>query len=103
MSPVRYVIAGGSAAGMAAAQAIRELDRLGAITVLSAEGDPPYFRPLIQFLIDGKKTAAEMALLGHGPYTASGIDVRLNAVVTSVDPASHTVVVNGVEPVVYDR
>lgn len=103
MSATRYVIVGGSAAGMAAAQAIRELDAAGRVVVLSAEQDPPYFRPMIPFLIDGKKSPEEMALLGQGPYTAEGIEVHLGAVVTAVDPLAHTVVVNGSEPLSYDR
>ena len=103
MAATRYVIVGGSAAGIAAAQAIRELDGAGTVTVLSAESDPPYYRPMIPFLIDGKKTVSDMALLGQGPYTAKGIDVRLGAVATRVDPLSHTVVVNGSEAISYDR
>ncbi|MBW2710532.1 MAG: NAD(P)/FAD-dependent oxidoreductase, partial [Deltaproteobacteria bacterium] len=42
----QYVIIGGSAAGMSAAETIRELDSLGTITVLSEEPDMPYFRPM---------------------------------------------------------
>jgi NAD(P)H-nitrite reductase large subunit len=103
MAPLRYVIIGGSAAGMAAAQAIRELDRDGIITVLSAEANPPYYRPMIPFIVTGRKTPGEIAMTGQGPYTARGIDVRLNAAVTSVDPSARTVVVNDQEPVQYDR
>lgn len=50
-----YLIIGGSAAGMAAAQAIREKDPKGTITVLSEEPDMPYFRPLIPYVVTGKK------------------------------------------------
>ncbi len=104
MAPTRYVIAGGSAAGIAAAQAIRELDSQGTITVLSAEDDLPYYRPLIPFVIDGRKTADEIALLGQGPYTAQDIVVRLQSAVTSVDPEAHTVTIAGsAAPVEYDR
>jgi len=105
MAPTRYVIVGGSAAGMAAAQAIRELDSRGAITVLSAEADPPYYRPLIPFIVEGRKTADEIALLGQGPYTAPNIDVRLNATVTAVDSDARTVTISegGAGPVEYDR
>jgi len=88
---------------MAAAQAIRELDSHGAITVLSAEADPPYYRPLIPFIIDRQKTADEIALLGQGPYTATDIDVRLDAPVTAVDPQAHTVTVSDAELLHYDR
>ena len=41
----RYVIAGGSAAGMAAAQAIAETDPGASITVFSAEKVRPYSGP----------------------------------------------------------
>ncbi len=94
---------GGSAAGMAAAQAIRELDSRGAITVLSAEADPPYYRPLIPFIIDGHKTAGEIAMLGQGPYTAPDLDVRLNATVTAVDADAHRTTVNDAGQVEYDK
>ena len=81
----QYVIVGGSAAGMAAAHAIREKDPRGTITVLSAEPDAPYFRPLIPFLVAGKKTPAEMAMTGCGPYTGKNIAIQTGARVASVD------------------
>jgi len=103
MALTRYVIIGASAAGMAAAQSIRELDPQGTITVLSAESDQPYFRPLIPFLIDGKKTVADISLLGQGPYTATGIDVRLNSTVSAVSPSNQTVTVNEGKTIPYDK
>lgn len=103
MAPMRYVIVGGSAAGMSAAQAIRELDSHGVITVLSAEADPPYYRPLIPFIVDRRKTSDEIELLGQGPYTAQEIVVRLDAAVTAVDPQAGAVTVNDAETVSYDK
>jgi len=87
----QYLIVGGSAAGMAAAHAVREQDPAGSVTVLSAESDPPYFRPLIPFLISGKKDAAQMALSGAGPYKGEDIVVETDAFVSGVDPASRAV------------
>ncbi len=83
-----YVIVGASAAGMAAAQAIREQDRAAPVTVLSAEADAPYFRPLIPYLVSGRKQAGEMRLAGSGPYTAAGIEIRTGARVAAVDCAT---------------
>jgi nitrite reductase (NADH) large subunit len=83
----KYLIVGGSAAGMAAAHAIRLLDLEGTITVLSEEPDEPYFRPLIPFLVSGKKQAAEMTMTGCGPYTAGGITVKTESRVAQVDTA----------------
>ena len=82
---------GGSAAGMAAANAIREHDRQGTITVLSEEPDEPYFRPLVPFLVSGYKRPDEMAMAGCGPYTGADITVRTNSRVTAVDSAARSV------------
>ena len=88
----QYVIVGGSAAGMAAAHAIREKDAHGAITVLSEESDAPYFRPLIPFLVSGRKQPGEMAITGCGPYTGADITVQTGTRVVALDPAARSVV-----------
>lgn len=99
----QYVIVGGSAAGMAAAVAIRERDPHGVIQVLSAESDAPYFRPLIPFIISGKKRADEIYLQGAGPYQAQGIRVRLKTRAAAIDTENRTVVTDGEETIPYDR
>lgn len=99
----RYVIIGASAAGMAAAEAIRAIDKSGPVTVYSDESDPPYFRPLIPFLISGKKSAADMAMVGHGPYRGTGIDVRLKSKVAGIDARMRTVSLKSGEEVAFDR
>ncbi len=98
----RYVIAGGSAAGMAAAQAIAETDPGASITVFSAERVRPYFRPMIPYVISGMKNLDELLLEGRGPYRAGGIEVRLDSPVEAVDTASRTVRAAG-ESHPYDR
>lgn len=42
-----YPISGNSAGGIGAAEAIREVDKAGAITIISDEPYPIYSRPLI--------------------------------------------------------
>lgn len=44
---MRYVVAGASAAGLAAAEGVFELDPGGDVLLLSEEPHPPYCRPLI--------------------------------------------------------
>ncbi len=98
-----YLIIGGSAAGMAAAQAIREKDSNGKITVLSEEPDMPYFRPMIPYVVTGKKKAEAIGLSGNGPYIAAGIEVRTGARVDSVDTSRKLVKVIGKDALSYDK
>ena len=98
-----YLIIGGSAAGMAAAQAIREKDPKGSITVLSEEPDMPYYRPMIPYVVTGKKKAESIGLSGQGPYTGAGIEVRTGARVDSVDTSRRSVSIIGKGLVSYDK
>ena len=100
---VRYLIIGGSGAGMAAAGAILELDSQGSIMVLSEESHPPYFRPMIPFLISGEKGPSDIILKGSGPFPSNGIDLRLDSRVEGVNTGDQTVSVDGGDKVPYDK
>ena len=100
---LHYAIIGGSAAGMAAADAIKTLDVDGKVTVFSEESDMPYFRPLIPFLISGKKQADDMALVGQGPYQNTDIDIRLQTKITAVDHDAKTVTLAEGQKAAYDK
>jgi NAD(P)H-nitrite reductase large subunit len=53
INKTKYLIIGNSAGGIGAAEAIREVDRPGAITIISDEPYPAYSRPLIsEYLAD---------------------------------------------------
>ena len=49
----KYVIIGGSAGGINAVEAIREVDQTGSITVISEEPCPQYSRPMIAEYLSG--------------------------------------------------
>jgi nitrite reductase (NADH) large subunit len=103
MGKKRYVIVGGSAAGMAAAQAIRGHDPEGTIVVLSEEADAPYFRPMIPFIISRRKEADQIFLQGRGPYQARDIELRLDTRAARIDAAGRRVETDNGEAVAYDR
>lgn len=103
MQSVKYVIVGGSAAGMAAAETIRRVDPRGTITVLSEEPHAPYFRPMIPFLISRKKREDEIFLQGQGPYTAGDIELCLNTRVRGIRLMDQQVVTEDDEHIAYDR
>lgn len=98
-----YLIIGGSAAGMAAAQVMRQQDPAGTVTVLSEEPDMPYFRPMIPYIVTGRKKAENIGLQGNGPYTSTGIDIRIGARVDSVDTDRKTISINGRDQLSYGR
>ncbi|MFH1242899.1 MAG: FAD-dependent oxidoreductase [Pseudomonadota bacterium] len=102
-SQVRYVIIGAGAAGMAAAGAILELDPKGLITVLSEEPGPPYFRPLIPFLISGQKVPSEIMLNGRGAFPANGIELRLSSRVEGLNTQAQRVFLEGGDEIPYDK
>ncbi len=101
--PSKYLIVGGSAAGMAAAHTIRAHDPQGAVTILSEEPDPPYFRPMIPFMISGKKEAQEISMDGCGPYTGQGIAVKTDARVVSVDTEKKSVSLDDGQAFAYEK
>jgi len=52
----KYVIVGGSAGGIGAVEAIRAIDKIGTIAVISDEPTPQYSKPMIsEYLGEGKK------------------------------------------------
>lgn len=100
---MQYVIIGGSAAGMSAANAIRELDGSGSVIILTDENSKPYFRPMLPLVISGKKKAQDLNLSGFGPYTAPDLDIRTNSRVNKVDTVNQTVTIQNGEELPYDR
>lgn len=103
MPNTQHVIIGASAAGLSAACAILKTDPRASVTVLSEEREAPYFRPMIPFIISGKKAPSDVAMMGQGPYVAKGIDVRLSTRAVSVDTRERQVQTQSGEKVHYDR
>jgi NAD(P)H-nitrite reductase large subunit len=56
----RYLIIGNSAGGIGAAEAIRQVDKEGALTIVSEEPYPAYSRPLISKYLAGERTLEEI-------------------------------------------
>lgn len=56
----KYVFVGASAAGISAVEAIREVDPVGTITVISEEPCPQYSRPMISDLVSGEANFEKM-------------------------------------------
>jgi len=84
---MRHVIVGASAAGMAAAEAIRKRQPSAEIVMLSAEARPPYYRPLIPYIIYQGKPDDE--ILREPRLTPRDIHLRLDTRAIRLDPQAH--------------
>ncbi len=85
MPRTRYLIIGNSAGGVGAAEAIREIDRVGPITIVSDEPYPAYSRPLISEYLSGHRSLREMLLRRPTFYTKNGIESILGKRATRLD------------------
>jgi NADPH-dependent 2,4-dienoyl-CoA reductase/sulfur reductase-like enzyme/nitrite reductase/ring-hydroxylating ferredoxin subunit len=91
-SPQRIVIVGGGAAGLAAADMLRRQGFVGALTMISAETDPPIDRPnLSKDFLAGNAQADWMPLRPADWYAERHIELLLNRPVGSIDPAGRKV------------
>ncbi len=99
-----YVIIGSSYAGIGAAEAIREHDRWGRITILSREPwDFTYGRPIITYWMGGDKAWDQLWYRPKDHFKRLDVDFRPGVTVASVDTGGRRVVLEKGEPVSYDR
>ena len=98
------LIVGGGGAGLACANELRKLGYAGAITMLSADQDPPCDRPnLSKDYLAGTAPEEWIPLRPDDWYRDNDIDLRLGTEVTSIDPDARTVVCSSGERVPFDR
>ncbi|MEV6430276.1 FAD-dependent oxidoreductase [Nocardia sp. NPDC051463] len=88
----RFVIVGGGLAAAKLAEALRDNDFDGAVTVIAAEEHLPYERPpLSKEHLAGKKALADFTVDPAQWYRDHHIDLRLGTTVIAIDPVAKTV------------
>ena len=103
-APERIVIAGGGAAGFAAAERLRREQFQGSIVMLSGEDAPPIDRPnLSKDYLAGNAPEEWMPLRPDDFYRDKGIDLKLNANVAAIDRAARQVMLADGTAIAYDR
>lgn len=100
---MRYVVIGNSAAGTSAAEAIRRVDPLGSITVVSDEELPAYSRSLTPNLIAGEVDKKELFYRPANFYQAHNIEPLLGRRAVSLDPAAGRITLDDGKELPYDR
>jgi NAD(P)H-nitrite reductase large subunit len=81
----KYVIVGASAAGIGAVEAIREVDPVGTVAVISDEECPQYSRPMISDLISGKADFSKMMCREHEFWAKNNIQALTGRTATSLN------------------
>jgi NAD(P)H-nitrite reductase large subunit len=100
---MRHVIIGSGPAGVVAAETLRKADPAAEITVLCGEGEPPYARMAIPYLLKGDiDEAGTYIRKDAGHYGKLRIDL-VRARAKAVDTSARTVEVGNGRPVPYDR
>ena len=98
----RYVIIGGSIAGVSCVEGIRSADAQGEITLVTAEPVSNYGRPLISYYLEGKTDTARMSWRGADFYERYRVNVLHETRAKSIDAAAHTVALSNGGNLSYD-
>jgi NAD(P)H-nitrite reductase large subunit len=87
----KYLIIGNSAGGIGAAEAIREVDKVGVVTIVSDEPYPAYSRPLISEYLSNRCPLERMLFRPPDFYEKNNIRTILGEKVAQVDFNERTV------------
>ena len=98
-----YVIIGNSAAGVAAAESIRKIDKKSKISIFTDEKYTNYSKPLITYFLSGKLDLEKTYFKDSGFYEKNNIDLRLGTRVISIDPSGQSIVTDKNEAVTYTK
>ncbi|MFZ5450472.1 MAG: NAD(P)/FAD-dependent oxidoreductase [Thermodesulfobacteriota bacterium] len=100
---MRYLIIGASAAGLAAAEILRQRDPRGSITLISDESQPLYSRPLLTYLLSGEVKPEKVWLKGADYFQEWGFTALLGEAVVQVVPEDREVRLASGRICPYDR
>ena len=100
---MKHVVVGAGPAGVIAAETLRRSDPEGSVTLIGDEGEPPYSRMAIPYLLAEEVDESGTHLRhGEGHYERMGIDYRPGRV-TAIKPAEQQVSLADAGDLAYDR
>jgi NAD(P)H-nitrite reductase large subunit len=98
MKKINYLIIGNSAAGINAAESIRQIDKKGSIAIVSEESCPAYSRPLISYFLGNKVSADGMYYKNESFYKENDIELLLNEKAVRIDVKNKAVELSPRQP-----
>ena len=99
----KYVIIGGSIAGVSCVEGIRSIDPEGEITVVTSEAHSNYGRPLISYYLEGKTDVGRMSWRGADFFERSHVTVLHETTVTKLDPEEKKLTLSTGSTLPYDE
>jgi len=103
MKTKTYLIIGNGVAGTSAAEAIRQQDPKGSITILSEEDIPFYYRIRLNDFIAGEVGEDKLIAKKAAWYQEQRIGLRLNTRITGLDAAGKRLTTATGEALAFDR
>ena len=99
----KYVIIGASAAGIAAVEAIRKVDLVGTITLITEEACAHYSKPMISDLVSGKADIQKMKCKTDNFWKENNAEARMSKKAVSLNLSDKTVNLEDGEKIVYEK
>jgi NAD(P)H-nitrite reductase large subunit len=99
----KYLIIGNSAGGIGAVEAIRQVDKAGAVTIVSDEPYPAYSRPLTsEYLAEGR-LLEKMLFRPPDFYKENNVQTILGQKVAGLNISRHTIELENGEKITWDK
>jgi NAD(P)H-nitrite reductase large subunit len=99
----KYVIIGGSAGGIGAVEAIREVDPMGELTVISEELFPQYSRPMISEYVSREATLETMKYRGDQFWNKNNVQPLTGRAAVNIDFTKKQVELEGGTKIDYEK
>jgi len=100
---LKYVIIGGSAAGIGAVEGIRQTDSRGEIIIVTNEPHHTYSRPLISYLLLGKVTEEKMKYRADSFYSDNKCELIAGTAATKIDVKGKKIKLSDGRQISYDK
>ena len=99
----KYVIVGASAAGIGAVEAIREVDPVGTLTIISEEPCPQYSRPMISDFVSGKADSQKMKFRTDEFWKENNVEALTGKKATALNLNEKSIQLESGEKVSYEK
>lgn len=99
----KYVIIGASAAGLGAVEAIREVDILGTITVITEETCSHYSRPMISDFVSGKADINKVNCRTDDFWKQNGVEALIGKKAIALNFTEKTVQLESGDKIPYEK